>query len=37
MSFAPASISSCWIAISVAAYSPSPKWWNRIRPSTSAM
>ena len=23
----PASINSCWMAISVAAYSPSPKWW----------
>jgi len=33
----PASARSCWITISVIAYSPSPKWWYRIRPSTSAM
>ena len=33
---APASSSSCWMTISVIAYSPSPKWWYRIRPSASA-
>ena len=32
MPCAPASSSSCWITISVIAYSPSPKWWKRIRP-----
>ena len=35
-SCAPASISSCWMTISVIAYSPSPKWWKRMRPSASA-
>ena len=33
MPSAPASSSSCWMTISVIAYSPSPKWWKRIRPS----